>query len=59
MKKWLSGRANTVKTSLESIGIKATSLDKAELVKLMSEYYNPTLNDLRSMKSDVSEYNLV
>lgn len=59
MKKWVFGRANTVKTSLESIGIRATELDKAELVKLMSEYYNPTLWDLRSMKSDISEYNLV
>jgi hypothetical protein len=59
MKKWLSWRANTVKSSLESIWIRATELDKAELVKLMSEYYNPTLWDLRSMKSDVSEYNLV
>ncbi|MCD5375036.1 hypothetical protein LR010_01125 [Candidatus Gracilibacteria bacterium] len=59
MKKGLAGRANTVKSSLESIGIRATELDKAELVKLMSEYYNPTLGDLRSMKSDISEYNLV
>ena len=59
LKKWISGRANTVKTSLESIGIKATELDKAELVKLMSQYYNPTLWDLRTMKSDISEYNLI
>ncbi len=59
MKKWLSGRVNTVKTSLESIGIKASELDKSELVKLLSEYYNPTLWNLRPMKSDISEYNLV
>lgn len=58
-KKWLATRTNTVKTSLESIGIRATELDKAELVKLLSEYYNPTLWDLRAMKSDVSQYNLV
>jgi len=59
MKKWLSGRANTVKTSLESIGIRASELDKSELVSLLSEYYNPTLWNLRPMKSDISEYNLV
>jgi len=59
MKKWLSGRANTVKTSLESIGIRATELEKSELVNLLSEYYNPTLWNLRPMKSEVSEYNLV
>jgi hypothetical protein len=59
MKKWLSGRANTVKSSLESIGIRATELEKSELVNLLSEYYNPTLWNLRPMKSDVSEYNLV
>lgn len=59
LKKGLSGRVWTVKSSLESIGIRASELDKNELVKLMSEYYNPTLWNLRSMKSDVSEYNLL
>ena len=59
MKKWLAGRTNTVKSSLESIGIRASELNKSELVNLLSEYYNPTLWNLRPMKSDVSEYNLV
>lgn len=59
MKKWLAGRVNTVKTSLESIGIKANELNKSEIVTLMSEYYNPTLGNLRPMKSDISEYNLM
>jgi len=59
MKKWVSGRVNTVKSSLESIWIRATELDKSELVKLLTEYYNPTLWNLRPMKSDISEYNLV
>jgi len=59
MKKWLAGRTNTVKSSLESIWIRAKELTKTELVELLSEYYNPTLGNLRSMKSDVSEYNLV
>ena len=59
IKKWLAGRINTVKTSLESIGIKATELEKSEVVKLVGEYYNPTLGDLRAMKSDLTEYNLI
>ncbi len=59
MKKWLAGRINTVKSSLESIWIRATELDKSELVHLMTDYYNPTLWNLRTMKSDISEYNLV
>jgi len=59
MKKWVSGRANTVKTSLESIWIRATELSKWELVSLLTDYYNPSLWNLRTMKSDISEYNLV
>lgn len=59
MKKWLAGRANTVKSSLASIGIQANELDKNDLVKLLWEYYNPSLWNLRTMKSDISEYNLV
>lgn len=59
LKKWLAGRINTVKTSLESIGIRATELEKTELVKLLGEYYNPSLGNLRPIKSDITEYNLV
>ncbi len=59
LKKWISARVNTVKTSLDNIGIKASELDKSELVKFLSEYYNPSLWNLRPMKSDISEYNLV
>lgn len=59
MKKWLSGRVNTVKTSLENIGIRATELEKSELVKLLSDYHNPSLWNLQTMKSDISSYNLV
>jgi len=59
LKKWVSGRVNTVKSSLESIWIRATELDKSELVKLLGEYYNPALGNLRTMKSDISDYNLV
>lgn len=58
-KKWILSRMNTVKTSLESIGIRATELEKSELVKLLSEHFNPTLWNIQTMKSPVSEYNLV
>lgn len=59
LKKWLAGRTGTVKTSLESIGIRATELEKSELVTLLSDYYNPSLWNLQTMKSDISQYNLV
>ncbi|MCH8518454.1 conjugal transfer protein TraC [Candidatus Gracilibacteria bacterium] len=59
LKKGLAGRTGTVKTSLESIGIRATELEKSELVTLLSDYYNPSLGNLQTMKSDISQYNLV
>ena len=43
LKKWLSQRVNAIKTSLEAIWIKSKELDKNELVKFLSDYYNPTL----------------
>lgn len=58
-KKWLIVRSNGIKTSLESIGIRATELDKAELVKFLTDYYNPSLNNYVAIKSDVGEYNLI
>ena len=59
LKKWLTGRVGTVKTSLESIGIRVTELEKWELVTLLSDYYNPSLWNLQSLKTDISDYNLV
>ncbi len=59
MKKWLSQRTNAVKTSLESIGIRATELEKHELVKFLTDYYNPTLEAYNTVKSDSSQYNLI
>ena len=58
LKKWLSGRIGTVKTSLESIGIRATELEKSELVTLLSDYYNPSLGNLQTLKTDISKYDL-
>lgn len=57
MKKWLSSRANAVKTSLENIWIKANELDKKELVSFLTDYYNPRLDSLVSF-SDTDKYNL-
>jgi len=58
-KKWLQVRANSIKTSLESIGIRATELDKSEVVKFLTDYYNPSLDNYVSVKSDIDSYNLI
>lgn len=58
-KKSLSTRVNAVKTSLESIWIRATELDKTDLVKFLSEYYNPTLDSFTNLKTDIENYNLI
>ena len=58
-KKWLATRTNSIKTSLESIGIKAKELDKTELVKLLTDYYNPRLDNLSTLKTDVESLDLV
>lgn len=58
-KKWLNTRVNSVKTSLESIGIRATELDKSEVVKFLTDYYNPSLQNYVAVKSDINSYNLI
>jgi len=58
-KKNLSSRVNTIKTSLESIWIKAQELDKNELVKFLSDYYNPRLDSFTNIKTWVDNYNLI
>ena len=58
-KKSLSNRVNAIKTSLESIWIKANELEKTDLVKFLSEYYNPTLDSYQNLKSDIEDYNLI
>ncbi len=58
LKKWLASRINTVKTSLESIWIRAEELEKHELVKFLADYYNPTMENFVSVKSDIENYNL-
>ena len=58
MKKWLSSRTNGVKTSLENMWIRATELSKTELVKFLTDYYNPSLDSFVDIKSDIETYNL-
>lgn len=58
-KKWLMVRVNSIKTSLESIWIKAQELDKNELVKFLSDYYNPTLESFDNIKINIENYDLI
>ena len=59
MKKGLIWRTNAVKTSLESIGIRATELSKMELVKLVTDYYNPSLENYASLNMEKNDYNIM
>lgn len=58
-KKNLSSRVNIIKTSLENIWIKASELDKNELVKFLSDYYNPRLDSFTNIKTWIDNYNLI
>lgn len=44
--------------SLEAIGLKADELDKAELVKLIYNYYNPRVKNEMLLKADVEHMDL-
>jgi hypothetical protein len=59
MKKWLASRTNSIKTSLEAIGIKATELNKTEVVKFLTDYYNPSLEAFNNVKSWIENYDLI
>ena len=59
LKKWLVQRSNIIKTSLEAIWIRASELDKNELVKFLHDYYNPTLESFNSIKTASENYNLI
>lgn len=59
MKKGLATRVNSVKTSLESIGIRATPLEKEDLIRLLTDYYNPTLDNLTLLKTDSTEFSVL
>jgi hypothetical protein len=57
-KKWLINRSNQIKTSLENIWIKATALEKWDLIKYITDYYNPNMEDSSQIKQDSGEFNL-
>ena len=59
LKKGLSTRSNAVKTGLENIWIRAEALEKWELVKFLTEYYNPSLHNYKQINEDIQSYNLV
>ncbi len=59
VKKWLVNRMNTVKTSLESIWIKTRELQKEELIKFLTDYYNPSLENHTTMQGDATDYNVI
>lgn len=58
MKKWLISRTNMVKTWLENLWIKATELDKEELIKFLIDYYNPRLDNFTEIKNNISDFNV-
>lgn len=44
--------------SLEAIGLKADEVNKAELVKLVYNYYNPRIKNENLLKNDIDTMNL-
>lgn len=59
LKKWLIARSNSIKTWLENVWLKAEELNKQELVKFLTEYYNPSIDSLIKMWKDSAEYNII
>jgi hypothetical protein len=58
MKKWLISRTNMIKTWLENLWIRATELDKEELIKFLIDYYNPRLDNFTEIKNNISDFNI-
>lgn len=58
LKKWLASRVNSVKVWLENVWIRAEPIEKNELIKFLTEYYNPSLDSTKTV-NDVSNLNLV
>lgn len=57
MKKENFDRLSTIKTSLESVGIKSEEVKKDELIRLLIGYYNPKINADATVK-DISKVNI-
>lgn len=58
LKKWLIWRYNWVKTWLENIWIRAEMMEKQDLVNFLTDYYNPRLDSLASVWTNIENYNL-
>ncbi len=58
LKKGLIWRYNWVKTWLENIWIRAEMMEKQDLVNFLTDYYNPRLDSLASVWSNIENYNL-
>ncbi|GAB0175292.1 MAG: hypothetical protein HHAS10_11710 [Candidatus Altimarinota bacterium] len=58
LKKQNYERVSTVKMSLEAIGLKASILEKEDLIKLVYNYYNPRIKTENNLKADTESLNL-
>ncbi len=58
VKKELLSRSNSIKLWLENIWVKATELEKNELIDFLIDYYNPRLDNFTEVKQDINEYDL-
>lgn len=59
IKKGLTNRMNSIKTSLENIWIKTRELEKHDLIKFLTDYYNPSLESHTNLQSDIDNYNVI
>lgn len=59
LKKGLVNRANVIQTSLENIGVRGTPLEKVEMVRFLTDYYNPSLDNITPLKWQISDYTIM
>lgn len=58
LRKGNSERVSTIKSSLESIGLKSEELDKDALVRLLYDYYNPRVGGEMKIRESVDSMGL-
>lgn len=58
MKKWLLDRTSSIKIGLENIWIRGNAIEKWDLIKFLTDYYNPNLDSYNTVKVD-TDYNLI
>ncbi len=59
LRKWVAWRVGVIKTSLENIWVKARELEKDELIKFLTDYYNPSIENFTAFKWTTTNYNLI